>query len=403
MILLKSNRKEINTASRLLLVSKCIMKMVDFIYGAVYIVLMNSKGLSELDISFVFAISTMFLFVFDFPTGVISDKFGRKKIASIGLIIWGISFLFFIKANNLLGFILAEAILQIGIALVSGNFQSWFYDLSKKYDQIEFKNKFLLKLGVIVQLFSIIGSLIGSLILVIRVSVLYIFCSIMMIGLGIICYFVSEDNHSCMSDNKNIFDHLISTTKEFICNPLTRRLIPYEFLNTFTMYAFILGWQLYYLNTLKMPEGYIGMLLVWFMISMLIGKKICEILYKKFSVNTIIISSFGCMMFGFLLMCCFKNIYGLIISATIIEIGMGIYNNIEEIWIFDMIPSENISSFYSGINTLAEIFIFILSLSIGLIIQYIGTSFLWGLVTVMILLNIIYYVFLISKKSCKVS
>ena len=60
-----------------------------------------------------------------------------------------------------------------------------------------------------------------------------------------------------------------------------------------------------------------------------------------------------------------------------------------------MIPSENISSFYSGINTLAEIFIFILSLSIGLIIQYIGTSFLWGLVTVMILLNIIYFVFLI--------
>ncbi len=309
----------------------------------------------------------------------------------------------FLNAESFLGFILAEAILQTGVALVSGNFQTWFYDLSKKYDQIEFKNKLLLKLGVVVQIFSIIGSMIGSLILVVSVNVLYIFCAISMILLGITCYFVSEDNHSSTSENKHFVEHLVSTTKEFVQNPITRKLIPYQFLNTFTMFGFILGWQLYYLNTLNMPSGYIGILLVWFMFMMLIGKKICESVYKKYSVNNIIVLSFVCLLFGFISLCIIKNIYGFILAASIIEIGMGIYNNIEEIWIFEIIPSENISSFYSGINTLAEIFIFILSLSIGFIIQYLGSNFLWAIIAFMILLNIGYFYFVLCKRkdACK--
>ncbi len=79
-MLLKSKCKEMNSAARLLFISKSVMTMVDFIYGAIYIILMNSKGLSEFDISLVFAVSTIMLFVFDCPTGVISDKFGRKRL-----------------------------------------------------------------------------------------------------------------------------------------------------------------------------------------------------------------------------------------------------------------------------------------------------------------------------------
>lgn len=191
-----------------------------------------------------------------------------------------------------------------------------------------------------------------------------------MIILGIICLFVSEDNHSMDSENKDVFKYFIITTKEFIISPFTRKLIPFEFFMTFSIYSFFLGWQLYFLNYLKLSESYIGILLVIFMLFMLLGRKLSSIFSnKKVQINKVIVFSFLSITIGFVMMFLFKNVFGFLISAIFIEIGIGLFRNIQEIWLLEIIPSENISSFFAGVGSIEVVFIFILSISMGIIIE----------------------------------
>lgn len=394
---LNSNVRQISEASKLLLVVKCILALVDFIYGAVYIILMNDRGLTPLEISLIFSFSTGTQFILNFPTGAISDKYGRKKIASIGIVIWGLSFFSFLFAYDFLGFVVSEFILQLGIALVSGNFQAWYYDIAKKYKQEEFRNKLLIKLGVITQVFSVIGSALGSLILVVGISTLYIVSGLMMIVLGVICWIVCEDNHSTKSENKHLLKYLYETLKEFITSSFTRKIAVFQFFMTFATYSFVLGWQLYYLDYLHLPKSYVGILLIVFMFAMLCGNVLSSWLSnKKITINQKFVISFILMIIGFLIMSNSNNIVNFVLSAIIIEISLGLFRNVEEIWLTSIIPSSNLSSFYSGVGTINEIFTFILSAVIGFIINY-NMKTLWILAAIMMVLNVIYFKFYLMK------
>lgn len=378
--------------AKLMTACKSLIAIADYVYGAVYIILMNDRGLSTMEISTVFSVATMMLFLFDFPTGAISDKFGRKKIAGIGIIVWGTSFFLFLISYTLLGFLISEAFLQLGIALVSGNFQTWFFDLTEKYDEKEYRDEILMKIGIIVQIFSIVGSLLGSMILLVGIKFLYIFCGATMIVMGILCVLIGEDNHSSNSENKKIIEHFLSVTREFVQSRLSRKLIPFTFFVSFSTYAFILGWQLYFLKVLKLPEHYVGILLVVFMFALLIGRNISMFLKnKKQSFETIIVCGLCAMGVGFLILFFIKHIVFFIFGAILIEAGLGLYYSAQEIWLLSIIPSQNKASFFSGIKTFEEIFIFVLSLCIGAIAQWIGIRYLWLIAALSMILGILYF------------
>lgn len=228
-----TTKKELENASKLLLFNQTILTLIDYVYGAVYVVLMNYRGLSAFDISMILAASSLSLFIFDFPSGVISDKFGRKRVAGIGIIVWGTSFFLFLLANNFIGFLIATIVLQLGVALVSGNFETWMYDLSVKYKDNEYRIKFFMKMGTFIQMFSIIGSLLGSMIMVLGINNLYAFCGIITILSGIVCLRFSEDNYSEESSLNSVFKQLIASSKSFLIDKVMRKVIIYEIFNSF--------------------------------------------------------------------------------------------------------------------------------------------------------------------------
>ena len=75
---------------------------------------------------FLLSISTFMQFIFDFPSGVLSDLVGQKTVGILSFITVGIGFILIgtIKIYSL--FIIAVAIFGIGLGLFQGLIQTWF-------------------------------------------------------------------------------------------------------------------------------------------------------------------------------------------------------------------------------------------------------------------------------------
>ena len=92
--------------------------------------------LNRLGISYalMFAIETVFsicIFLFEIPTGIIADKFGRKISLFLGTIFFGISFLISGITLNIGVFIFGQIIGAIGLSLESGADKALIYENAK--------------------------------------------------------------------------------------------------------------------------------------------------------------------------------------------------------------------------------------------------------------------------------
>ena len=109
-----------------------VLTMLNSMYagfvGATYVIFMERFGLDFFEQVVVNAFFYATLVVMEIPTGVVADVYGRKisyliscALATIGLVIYGF-------ATTMLGFILAEIVLAVGMTFSSGAFKAWFVD-----------------------------------------------------------------------------------------------------------------------------------------------------------------------------------------------------------------------------------------------------------------------------------
>ncbi len=73
-----------------------------------------------------FSILSFTQFIFDFPSGVLSDLLGQKKVAIIGFFFSGIGYILFGAVSDFYLFVIIMVILGIGNGFLSGVIQTWF-------------------------------------------------------------------------------------------------------------------------------------------------------------------------------------------------------------------------------------------------------------------------------------
>lgn len=111
------------------------------LYGVIailfYIQITNSMMLGMS----IFSISTLVSCIAEVPTGIISDKVGRKKTIILGSIFSTLSLFFMLIANNYLFLIISAIFNGIEIAFYSGNNEAYIYELLKEDSkEIEYNN-----------------------------------------------------------------------------------------------------------------------------------------------------------------------------------------------------------------------------------------------------------------------
>ena len=90
-------------------------------------------GLSQTQIQLLQSWFIFWAFILEIPTGVVGDVRGTKFSTILGVIIQMLGFFLYITYPNFYIFLLAEFLIGVGLAFISGSREAWLYDTARKH------------------------------------------------------------------------------------------------------------------------------------------------------------------------------------------------------------------------------------------------------------------------------
>lgn len=153
----------------------------------------NQLALAEIGlINFAYMIS---IFLFEIPTGVVADIFGRKISILIGIVIVAVSLFVYFFSYSLSGFIIAEVIMALGSSFGSGALDAWVKDTLSQ-------NGFNKSLGgvfssgeIVTQSAVIIGGTAGALYANISLRNIWLISAVICIVILVPSYFLLKEDY----------------------------------------------------------------------------------------------------------------------------------------------------------------------------------------------------------------
>lgn len=132
----------------------------------VIVLLYTQKGITVGDFFLIQGIFRIAAFLFEIPSGYLSDRFSRKNVLIIGTICSFLGFAELAMANGFFTIMLGEALFGIASALYSGTLEAYTYDLMKRNNS---QKQFLKEFGSITtfgNIASFIASILGGIIFI---------------------------------------------------------------------------------------------------------------------------------------------------------------------------------------------------------------------------------------------
>lgn len=126
----------------------------------IIVLLYSDKGVSVGEFFLIQGLFRLVSFVFEIPSGYLSDVFSRKKILLLGAIVHFLSMAWLIWAQGFWGVMLCEAGLGMASALFSGTEEAYAFDLLKRMKR---ENSYVKENGSI-QTFAQTGTFIATLV-----------------------------------------------------------------------------------------------------------------------------------------------------------------------------------------------------------------------------------------------
>jgi len=132
----------------------------------VIVLVYTQKGITVGDFFLIQGIFRIAAFLFEIPSGYLSDRFSRKNVLIIGTIFSFFGFAELAMANGFFTIMLGESLLGIASALYSGTLEAYTYDLMKRNNS---QKEFLKEFGSITTFgntASFIASILGGILFV---------------------------------------------------------------------------------------------------------------------------------------------------------------------------------------------------------------------------------------------
>ncbi len=124
------------------------------------LIYLMSKGLDLFQIGLLYSVREIIVYIFEVPSGIIADYFGRKKEMYLCFIFYIISFILFALSSDFWFFVFAMAFFGLGEAFRTGTHKAMILTYIEKNDLIEYKTFIYGR----TRSFSLIGTALSSLI-----------------------------------------------------------------------------------------------------------------------------------------------------------------------------------------------------------------------------------------------
>ena len=262
--------QEVKQESILYVILLSLFELGDKIFGSLYIAFMRLRGASIANISLLFSIEQLLLAVLDLPTGAISDKIGRKKTASFGFIVCGISIILFCIGSGFWTFLPGITLFALGMALISGAPGSWLIDQLIKKGAYDKRGDIIPKAQMIIRSFSIVAALISFALINYSNELTILVAGGLIIIAGVIGLIIGEDNFGNVADTR--IDKIVKNSiKNFVKSKCLLIMAFKTVVGYISFIAFILYWQIYATEYVNISTKYLSSILVVFMAALMLG------------------------------------------------------------------------------------------------------------------------------------
>jgi MFS family permease len=342
------------------------------------------RGLDFQQIFILFTIIVIAIFLFELPTGIIADKFGRKTSISIGLFLYLIFSIALIFAHSFIFFAILYFFLGISITFTSGSDEALIYDSlkqkKKQKDMKKWMGKILSAKFIPLIIMAPLGSLIAKdltsiqFIIVILADAFFILIAFIL-SLSLIEPKSSSGPHEIRSPiklMKSAFYHIKNNptlVKLFLNKTLI--LIP-------GMHIFAILWQPY-LKEVGIPVAFFGFLIaisaliMWVVLTRI--EKVSSLMSeKKFLFFTAVIP-----LLSFIIASFFKSIWVGVIFYFTIRTLVWLREPIFSKFMNEHIESHNRATVLSSLSMIDSLFDVVIFLSAGFITNIsVSYSFLFS-------------------------
>ena len=216
-----------------------LLSSISFISPYTNLYLREKFGFSVSSIGLILIIYQITKFIFEIPTGVIADKYGKKISVIIGNILIIFSYIILLLNMPILVYI-SFFLKGLGYTFISGSFEALFVN--------SLDNKYLIKLNSIERIFFYFGigisSAIGGLIIdILDYNTIIILDTLIIIGIFIISLLVKETKEEINSEEKFLKSSisLILSKKFLICFLLLDLVTAISFINIEDFYSTVLS------------------------------------------------------------------------------------------------------------------------------------------------------------------
>ena len=130
-----------------------------------FILFFLDAGLNLFLVGILYSIREIIIYIFEIPSGVIADRFGKKFELMVCFLFYILSFILFFISHQFIGFVLAMTLFGLGEAFRSGTHKSMIMAFIDYHGLKESKTK----IYGLTRSYSLIGSMISSLVAVVLV------------------------------------------------------------------------------------------------------------------------------------------------------------------------------------------------------------------------------------------
>lgn len=211
-------KKRNNVKKNVILISILNVLMDLKFYGVIAIVYYTKiAGNMTLGMS-IFSITMIAVAVFELPTGIISDKVGRKKTVILGTIASLIYAIIYALSKNYIYLVFGAIFEGLERAFFTGNNNALLYDTLKEENRENEYNKYLGKTFSMFQVASMLGGAIGGVLLYFSSFTVIMWLSVIPKVLNLFIAFCLYEPKISIKNSNNIYTHAFKSIKNIVSN-----------------------------------------------------------------------------------------------------------------------------------------------------------------------------------------
>jgi len=359
---------------------------------SIRILYMIKFGILAPDVSFLKAIFSISVALFEVPAGVFADRMGKKNSLIISSVFSVAHAVVYLLSPNYAGFIVVQILLALSSSFRSGTDIAYiknYVDKKSEYNFTDFQGE-IIKFS---KYASAILSIASSAIFVINFRLNFILLSIF----GVISLFASlklpRDNFHIKIERISVLSlckkYIVESVRDIIKNKPFLFFILITSVN-FSFLIFNFEYYQFFLKELGFPVKFNGILYFSFMLLMAVGVNITKKLKKKHSPRKIYTLYTIALISSYLLIASNASVVFLILAITIQQISFGGWHLLLDAVLVEESTDDRICTMASVNNLFINLTKSIVVISLGLIMSFTGILTVYIIMSVILLTLIMY-------------